>query len=204
MSSVVGESSEAKTQLESQQAAANEAVTAAGGVGVYDILRRENGEDLLKRSLLGLRAMALLFSCIGLMLIIVMAASNSEGDGSGFNEFEEYRYILAVTIISTVYTIGQVYRQVQELCNGKDLLQPKKMSLIDFLGDEIMAYLLLSAASSGMPRTKGLRKYGGYDDNVNMFFDSSAAAISMSIMAFVCLALSALLSVFKLYVHSHT
>ncbi|XP_028764547.1 CASP-like protein 4B1 [Neltuma alba] len=191
--SSVGESSEARTQLESQPAAADEALTAPGGGGFSDLLQREKRENLLKRSLLGLRVMALLSSLAGFMVM----ASNSHGHGFDFNKFEEYRYILAVTIICTMYTIGQVYRQVQELCNGKDLLQPKKTSLIDFVGDEMMAYLLISAASSGMPRTNGMRNYGG-NHKLDMFLERSGAAIGMSIMAFICLALSALLSVYKL------
>uniref|UniRef100_A0A452YRN5 CASP-like protein n=1 Tax=Aegilops tauschii subsp. strangulata TaxID=200361 RepID=A0A452YRN5_AEGTS len=55
------------------------------------------------------------------------------------------------------------------------------------------AYLLMSALSAAIPITNRMRE--GSD---NVFTDSSAASISMAFFAFVCLALSALISGFKL------
>ena len=58
---------------------------------------------------------------------------------------------------------------------------------------QIVAYLLISSASSAVPMTNRIRE--GAD---NMFTDASAAAISMSFFAFLCLAASALISGYKL------
>uniref|UniRef100_A0A452YRS4 CASP-like protein n=1 Tax=Aegilops tauschii subsp. strangulata TaxID=200361 RepID=A0A452YRS4_AEGTS len=60
-------------------------------------------------------------------------------------------------------------------------------------GSEATAYLLMSALSAAIPITNRMRE--GSD---NVFTDSSAASISMAFFAFVCLALSALISGFKL------
>lgn len=58
---------------------------------------------------------------------------------------------------------------------------------------QIVAYLLLSAASAAVPLTNSMRQ--GSD---NIFTDSSASAISMEFFAFFSLALSALISGYKL------
>lgn len=58
---------------------------------------------------------------------------------------------------------------------------------------QVMAYLMMSSVSSGIPMTSGMRSV---EDNI--FTDSLAAAISMSFLAFLCLALSALISGYKL------
>lgn len=58
---------------------------------------------------------------------------------------------------------------------------------------QIVAYLLLSAASAAVPLTNSMRR--GAD---NIFTDSSASAISMEFFAFFSLALSALISGYKL------
>ncbi|XLS82560.1 hypothetical protein HN51_048391, partial [Arachis hypogaea] len=65
--------------------------------------------------------------------------------------------------------------------------------LVDFFGDQIMAYLLISSASAAIPITNRMRE--GAD---NAFTDTSTAAISLSFFAFLCLALSAIISGYKL------
>lgn len=56
-----------------------------------------------------------------------------------------------------------------------------------------MAYLLISSTSAAIPMTNRIRE--GAD---NIFTDSSAAAISMSFFAFISLAISAIISGYKL------
>ncbi|KAL2330641.1 hypothetical protein Fmac_018222 [Flemingia macrophylla] len=160
---------------------------ASGGIG--GILRRWKREDLLKRGSLALRGVALLFSLISFVIV----ASNKHGDWRDFDKYEEYRYLLAIAILSCLYTGAQAFRQIQELSTSKRLLQPRMAAMVDFFGDQIMAYLLISSASSAIPMTNRMRE--GAD---NIFTDSSASAISMSIFAFFCLAGSALISGYKL------
>ncbi|KAI4356089.1 hypothetical protein L6164_000137 [Bauhinia variegata] len=157
--------------------------------GVTGIVQRWERDDLFKKGLLALRGLALIFSLIS----FIVMASNSQGDWRKFDRFEEYRYVLAIAILSTLYTVAQVFRQIQELSTGKNLLQRKTASLIDFFGDQIMAYLLMSSASSAVPLTNRLRESAD-----TIFSDSSAAAISMSFMAFLCLGASAMISGYKL------
>ncbi|KAK7339988.1 hypothetical protein VNO77_20679 [Canavalia gladiata] len=186
MSNLDGNSSP-KIHIETPPVASSAPATGNGGIG--GILRRWKREDLMKRGSLALRGIALLFS----LLSFIVMASNKHGDWREFDHYEEYRYLLAIGILSSLYTGGQVFRQVQELSTGKQLLQPRMAAMVDFFGDQIIAYLLISSASSAVPMTNRLRE--GAD---NIFTDSSAAAISMSIFAFLCLAVSALISGYKL------
>uniref|UniRef100_A0A6M2EB58 CASP-like protein n=1 Tax=Populus davidiana TaxID=266767 RepID=A0A6M2EB58_9ROSI len=164
------------------------------GLGVAPITRRWRREDMLKRGSLALRGLAFLFS----LLAFIIMASNKHGDWKDFDKYEEYRYLLAIAILSTFYTAGQVLRHVQELSTGKQMLEKRTSAMVDFFGDQIVAYLLVSSASTAVPLTNRMRE--GAD---NIFTDSSAAAISMGFFAFISLALSALISGYKLSTQSY-
>ncbi|XP_062094939.1 CASP-like protein 4B1 [Humulus lupulus] len=159
------------------------------GVGVSGVLRRWKREDLLRRGSLALRGLAFLFS----LLSFIIMATNKHGDWKNFDRYEEYRYVLAISILSTLYTGAQALIKVQELSTGKFMFQQSTSSLFDFCGDQIAAYLLLSAASSAVPLTNSMR-----ESQDNIFTDSSASSISMAFLAFFTLALSALVSGYKL------
>ncbi|MFS7997294.1 putative casparian strip membrane protein [Helianthus anomalus] len=159
------------------------------GYGVTGVLRRWRHEDMLKRVSLGLRALGFLFS----LLAFIIMASNKHGPGRNFDEYEEYRYALAIAILSTLYTGLQSWRQIHEMSTGKLVVSGRNMAMIDFFGDQIIAYLLISAASSAVPMTNRMRE--GAD---NIFTDSSAACISMEFLAFFILGLSAMLSGYNL------
>ncbi|GFY82481.1 uncharacterized protein family [Actinidia rufa] len=168
-----------------------ESQTVETGFGVAGIVRRWRREDLLKRGSLALRGLGLLFS---LLAFIIMASNKHGPDWENFDKYEEYRYVLAIAILSTVYTAVQALRQVHELSTGKQqIFSQRSLALVDFFGDQIVAYLLVSAASSAVPITNRMRE--GTD---NIFTDSSAAAISMEFLAFLALAFSALVSGYKL------
>ncbi|AQK85457.1 CASP-like protein 4B4 [Zea mays] len=162
---------------------------AAGRTGaVAALLRRWRTQDLLDRSGSALRAAAWAFS----LLAFLVMACNEHGDWRQFDRYEEYRYIVAIGLLAFVYTTLQLLRHGVRLTGGQDL-EPKTGLLVDFAGDQVTAYLMMSALSAAIPITNRMRE--GAD---NVFTDSSAASISMAFFAFVCLALSALVSGFKL------
>uniref|UniRef100_A0A0A8XNI9 CASP-like protein n=1 Tax=Arundo donax TaxID=35708 RepID=A0A0A8XNI9_ARUDO len=162
---------------------------AAGGGGmVGSVLRRWRTQDLLDRSGSALRAGAWALS----LLAFLVMACNEHGDWMRFDRYEEYRYIVAIGLLAFVYTTLQLVRHGIRLTGGQDL-QAKTGLLVDFAGDQVTAYLLMSALSAAIPITNRMRE--GAD---NVFTASSAASISMAFFAFVCLALSALISGFKL------
>ncbi|GAU13884.1 hypothetical protein TSUD_262110 [Trifolium subterraneum] len=153
------------------------------------ILQRWKMEDSLKRYSLGLRGVALFFSLISFLLM----ASNNHGDWENFDSYQEYRYLLAVSIFTSLYTGGQVYRQIHELSTGDNIFRPTMAAVIDFLGDQGIAYLLISSASTAIPLTDRMRESGD-----TVFTDSSSATIAMAFFSFTFLALSAIISGYKL------
>ncbi|XP_010264514.1 PREDICTED: CASP-like protein 4B1 [Nelumbo nucifera] len=157
--------------------------------GVSSIIRRWRREDLLNKGSTILRTLGLLFS----LLSFIVMGSNKHGDWMHFDRFEEYRYCLAISILSTLYTAAQVLRQIHQFWTGKNIISQRISRFVDFFGDQVTSYLLISSASAAIPLTNQMRE--GSD---NIFTDSSAASISMSFLAFVALALSATISGYKL------
>ncbi|KAL0310037.1 UNVERIFIED_CONTAM: CASP-like protein 4B1 [Sesamum radiatum] len=167
---------------------------AAGGGGVSNIVSRWKREDLLKRSSIASRGFGFVFS----LLAFIIMATNKHGDWKDFDKYEEYRhtfllYVLAIAILATLYAGLQALRQIHELSTGREMFSRQNLALVDFFGDQIVAYLLISAGSSAVPLTNRMRE--GAD---NVFTDASASAISMEFLAFFSLALSALISGYKL------
>ncbi|XP_078172054.1 CASP-like protein 4B3 [Carex rostrata] len=146
-------------------------------------------DALLGKGIVVLRLLGWLFS----LLSLIIMASNKHGDGKNFDQYEEYRYCLAVAILAFLYTMGQTALKFYESHKNKGMLPRKTASLLDFAGDQVIAYLLISGMSAGTPLTDYMRK--GSD---NLFTDSSAASISMAFFAFLAIALSALISGYKL------
>ncbi|CAN4126236.1 unnamed protein product [Withania somnifera] len=147
-----------------------------------------DASDIVRSSLV-LHGFAFIFSVIA----FIVMASNTHGDWKDFDKYEEYRYVLAIAILSTLYTGLQVLRQIHELSTGKESFSQQRVAFVGFVGDQVLAYMLLSAASSAVPLTNRMR-----ENNDNIFTDSSVAAISMEFLAFIALAVSALISGHKL------
>lgn len=155
----------------------------------YGILQRWKREDSLKRASLGLRGVTLFFSLTSFLLM----ASNKHGYWENFDHYQEYRYLLVVAFFTSIYTGSQVYRQIHELITGNNIFRPTTAAVIDFIGDQVIAYLLISSASTAVPITDRMREN---DDDA--FTEASAATITMSFFAFTFLALSAIISGYKL------
>ncbi|CAL9097219.1 unnamed protein product [Musa acuminata var. zebrina] len=159
------------------------------------VLRKSRTDNFLEKGALLLRALACLFSLIALAVL----ASNKHGDWQDFDRYQEYRYLLAIAVLAFIYSMAQILRQVNRSRTGKDFVAAQYSWIVDFAGDQVMAYLLMSASSAAIPITNHMR-----EAVINMFTDASAAAISMAFLAFVALALSALISGFKVSKQNYT
>ncbi|CAM0877288.1 unnamed protein product [Alopecurus aequalis] len=103
-------------------------------------------------------------------------------------------YCLGVSIIALLYATAQLLRDLHRLSSGRDLVAGRKVAaIVDFSGDQVVAYFLISGLSAAAPVTDYMRQ--GAD---NLFDDSAAAAISMAFFAFVALGLSALVTGYNL------
>ncbi|XP_062214175.1 CASP-like protein 4B3 [Phragmites australis] len=161
-----------------------------GGGGMRSMVERWKMDGAPARARLLLRAVAWLFS----LLALVVMASNAHGGSQDFRKYPEYNYCLGISIIAWLYTTAQVLRDVHRLGSGRDLIAARKaLAVVDFAGDQVVAYLLISALSAAALVTDYMRQAAD-----NLFTDSAAAAISMSFFAFVALGLSALVSGYSL------
>ncbi|MCL7036963.1 hypothetical protein MKW94_001601, partial [Papaver nudicaule] len=99
----------------------------------------------------------------------------------------------------TLYVDFQVGRHVHHISIAIYLFDQRTTGLVDFFGDQIVAYLLISSASAAVPHTNCLR------ENANSIFtDKAAASINMAFFAFFSLAVSAMiLSGYKLFVQNY-
>ncbi|KAG0496441.1 hypothetical protein HPP92_001132 [Vanilla planifolia] len=169
---------------------ARPASSSAGDAAVASVLMRWRREDFKEKGGLLLRAVGCLFS----LLALIVMASNKHGDWMNFDRYDEYRYLVAISILAFLYSLGQVARQVyRSSAGGRDVLPVRLSDIVDFAGDQVVAYFLISALSAAIPVTNNMRK--GAD---NLFTDASSASISMAFFAFLSLALSALISGYKL------
>lgn len=161
-----------------------------GGGGVVDsVVARWRREDMLNRSPLALHTAAAVFAFVSLVLV----ASNQHGDWMQFDRYQEYRYLLAIAALAVLYSLAQAARHAYRMRSGVDPVSAPSGRLLDFVGDQVVAYLLMSALSAAVPITNRMRSAV-----VNNFTDATAAAISMAFFAFVALALSAVVSGYKL------
>ncbi|CAO2839243.1 unnamed protein product [Amaranthus hypochondriacus] len=168
-------------------------VTESSDSGIGSVLQKWKRQDLLRKGSLGLRILGFIFS----LLSFIIMASNNHGNGRNFGDYEEYRYLLGIAILSTIYTGLQCFRHIHQLSTGNEIITLKNSALVDFIGDQVFAYLLLSSASSAIPQTNRMREGGD-----NIFTDSSAAAISMSLLAFIALACSSIIAGYKISTQS--
>ncbi|XP_038882342.1 CASP-like protein 4B1 [Benincasa hispida] len=167
------------------------------GTEAAAIVKRMKREDILKKLSLSLRWSSFVFSLIAFVVMV----SNRHGEEINFEDYEEYSYVLAIAIISSVYTAYQGIREVIQFVTRKYTSPHLAFAIIDFVADQVLAYLLISAASAAVPLTNRARKvYEGYS-NVMTFLDMAAASISMTFLAFFTLALSLLISGYKLSAH---
>lgn len=161
---------------------------ARGGV-VYSVVARWRREDMLDKSPLALHAAAAAFAFVALVLV----ASNQHGDWMQFDRYQEYRYLLAIAALAFVYSLAQALRHAHRMRGGADPVSAPSGRIFDFVADQVVAYLLMSALSAATPITNRMRTAV-----INSFTDTTAAAISMTFLAFVSLALAATLSGYKL------
>ncbi|KAL5197631.1 hypothetical protein ABZP36_001143 [Zizania latifolia] len=126
-----------------------------------------------------LRAAAALLAFVAVALV----ASCRHGGWMQFARYQEYRYLLGVTVVAAVYSALQALRTFRR----------RRATFLDFAGDQVVAYLLITASSAALPITIRMRSAV-----VNIFTDAIAASISLAFLAFAALAVSAMLAGFRL------
>ncbi|SPT16145.1 unnamed protein product [Triticum aestivum] len=136
--------------------------------------------QVLNGIVLVLRAGAALLSFVAMALV----ASCRHGDWMDFLRYQEYRYLLGVSVVAFVYSAAQALKNFRRMRRGD-----AHASFLDFAGDQAVAYLLVTASAAALPITIRMRSAV-----INVFTDAIAASIALGFLAFAALALSAMFS----------
>ncbi|KAI3512914.1 hypothetical protein L1887_20236 [Cichorium endivia] len=156
------------------------------------VLRRSKREMMVDRSALGFRVLEMILSLIAFS---VMASDKTQGwSGDSFDRYREYRYVVAVNAIAFAYAAFQAIDMTYHLINGKHIISYSLRPHVDFLIDQILAYLLMSASSSAATRVDDWVSNWGKDE----FTQMATASIGMSFLAFLAFAFSSLISGYNL------
>jgi hypothetical protein len=148
-----------------------------------------------------LRSVALLFSFLS---FVIMASNNHylvttvgiliETLLWSFNAFGEYSYCFSVALIASVYLALQLAKAIYELITRRIYTF---FYYIDFICDQILAYLLMSSASAAAVRTHVLNNQNG--GATNIYTDMAAASVSMAFLSCLFVAISSVLSGYNLW-----
>lgn len=159
-------------------------------------LRRSKREVMVDRSALGFRVLEMILSLIAFS---VMASDKTQGwSGDSFDRYREYRYVVAVNAIAFAYAGFQAIDMTYLLIYGNHIISYSLRPHFDFLIDQILAYLLISASSSAATRVDDWVSNWGKDE----FTQMATASIGMSFLAFLAFALSSLISGYNLCTQS--
>ncbi|GJN33495.1 hypothetical protein PR202_gb22104 [Eleusine coracana subsp. coracana] len=120
---------------------------------------------------------------------VALVASCRHGDWMEFARYPEYRYLIGASAVACVYSAAQALRNFRRMRRG----YTSPAFFLDFAGDQMVAYGLITALSAALPITIRMRSAV-----INIFTDAMTAAISLSFIAFAALAFSAMLSGFRI------
>ncbi|KAJ7517763.1 hypothetical protein O6H91_21G039300 [Diphasiastrum complanatum] len=138
------------------------------------------------------RVAAILYSFIA---FVVMAAAPQIDLKS--SNYEAFNYVLAMNIITFVYSILQVAHWAYKFKYDETVLPKLVEVFITFACDQVLAYLLMSASSSGA--TSALLSKNACTGK-EKFCVQIKASVSMSFLAFFSIAASSLLSGYQVLV----
>ncbi|KAM7280227.1 hypothetical protein ACFE04_007361 [Oxalis oulophora] len=155
--------------------------------------RVKSSEGLMKKVLLVSRVLGFLFCLISFS---VMAADKDQGWAiDSFYKYKEFRYCLALNVIGFVYSGLQGLDLVHHLITGKLKSMNSLRYQMDFLIDQTLTYLLLSASSSAAVRADDWELNWGKDK----FPQMAKASVVLSFLAFVTFASCSLVSGYNLF-----
>ncbi|KAK7330480.1 hypothetical protein VNO77_24675 [Canavalia gladiata] len=125
----------------------------------------------------------------------VMAADKTQGwSGDSFDRYKEYRYCLSVNVIAFAYAAFQACDLAYQLVTGRQVIKHHLRYHFDFFMDQVLAYLLISAASSAATRVDDWQSNWGKDE----FTEMASASVALAFLAFFAFAISSLISGYNL------
>ncbi|CAJ1943880.1 unnamed protein product [Sphenostylis stenocarpa] len=147
---------------------------------------------ILKKVALGFRLSEVVLCLVSFS---VMAADKTRGwSGDSFDRYKEYRYCLSVNVIAFVYAAFQTCDLAYQVVTGRSMINHHLRYHFDFFMDQVLAYLLISSASSAATRVDDWLSNWGKDE----FTEMASASVAMAFLAFIAFAISSLISGYNL------
>ncbi|KAK5813280.1 hypothetical protein PVK06_028728 [Gossypium arboreum] len=140
-----------------------------------------------------LRFLQLLFSFISALTLATPPANNNSGQRSpSFTEYPELIYSFIVAILAFLYAALQLFKGISDIAHGGILISDKTSDYFSFVFDQLMGYLVISSASVAIPI---IQQQVGQSTPL---WKGTIVSTSMSLATFLVIAISALLSGYKL------
>ncbi|KAJ3683336.1 hypothetical protein LUZ60_013563 [Juncus effusus] len=161
--------------------------------GVKRIMRREKNTAVVRRAVVATRVTT---TVLCLIAFSILAADRHKGWAlDSYNNYSQFRYCVTVNVLGFIYSCFQLYAIFHHNKNGKHIIKRPAGNYFDFIMDQVLAYLLISATSSATARVGDWIVNWGSDPFPNM----ANGSIAVSFLAFLAFALSALLSAYNLF-----
>ncbi|KAK7265696.1 hypothetical protein RJT34_33319 [Clitoria ternatea] len=149
-------------------------------------------EVMAEKAALGFRLSEVVLCLISFS---VMAADKTQGwSGDSFDRYKEYRYCLSVNVIAFAYAAFQACDLAYHIVKGRHIINHHLRYLFDFFMDQVLAYLLISSASSAATRVDDWQSNWGKDE----FTEMASASVGLAFLAFIAFAISSLISGYNL------
>ncbi|XP_047329762.1 CASP-like protein 4C1 [Impatiens glandulifera] len=133
--------------------------------------------------------------CFSLAAAIFMLVNPRPSNNSPrWYNYDAFRFVLAANGIVAVYSMLEMAAAVWEISTGVTILPEIFQVWFDFSHDQVFAYLLLSAASTGAGLARTLRDTCTAN---NAFCKQTDISVALGFVGFVFLGLSSLLSGFR-------
>ncbi|XP_008812034.1 CASP-like protein 4C1 isoform X2 [Phoenix dactylifera] len=134
--------------------------------------------------------------CFSLAAAVFMSADSSRSPTSpSWLHFHPFRFVFAANGIVALYSLFEMGASIWEILKGATLLPESLQLWFDFSHDQVFAYILLSAEASGLTEARG--KAGAWAAESGGFCLQSYISVGLGFAGFAFLALSTLLSAFR-------
>ncbi|XP_047320178.1 CASP-like protein 4C1 [Impatiens glandulifera] len=134
--------------------------------------------------------------CFTVAAAIFMVVNPRGSNSPRWYDYGSFRYVLAANGIVAVYSLVEMAAAVWEISTGVTIFPEIFQVWFDFSHDQVFAYLLLSASSTGAGFARTLRTTGTCTGS-NAFCVQTAISVALGFIGFAFVGLSSLLSGFR-------
>ncbi|GMI76316.1 CASP-like protein 4A4 [Hibiscus trionum] len=153
---------------------------------------RRSYRPSLHHSNLFIRFLVLLFSFISALALATPSKKNNRQQSRSFTEYPELIYCFSVAILAFLYAAFQLFKGISDIAHRGILISDMTSDYLSFVFDQLVGYLLISSASVAISI---LRWQVGQSTPL---WKGTVISTTMSFVTFLVIAISALLSGYKL------